>query len=446
MPDHLQWLAVAGVLMLAVLIVLVIVALGRLRAIASSQAAFVTAELAVLKAQGQDLDRDLKLDLASTRRDHADTAQRLRGEVGERLSQFTGTTQQQLAGATSAQNEQLRAFSERLEAIRTTLDQRLDTLRNDNARKLDEMRATVDEKLQKTLETRLGESFRLVSDRLDQVHRGLGEMQSLAQGVGDLKRVLSNVKSRGTWGEMQLGALLADLFTPQQYGINVETVPGTGKRVEFAIRDPSRSDDSPCWIPVDSKFPVEEWERLQAAIELGDGDAAETARKALAQFARTQAKHVRGSYVCPPYTSDFAILFLPTESLYAELMSRPGLSDELQREYRVTLAGPSNFVAFLNVAADGLPARRDRAAYSGEVLAAAGRGAHRVRQVRRDPCRASMKLREASNTLDEARGKTRRSRASSAASRRSPSPRRCGCSPSPAPFVLEPDEPAPDEK
>src|SRR5688572_13105593 len=405
MPDHLQWLAAAGVALLAVLVVLVIVALARLRAIATSQATFVTADLAVLKAQGQDLERDLKLDLASTRRDHADAAQRLRGEVGERLSQFTGTTQQQLAGATSSQNEQLRAFSERLEAIRTTLEQRLDTLRNDNARKLDEMRATVDEKLQQTLETRLGESFRLVSDRLDQVHRGLGEMQSLAQGVGDLKRVLSNVKSRGTWGEMQLGTLLADLFTPQQYGVNVETVPGSNRRVEFAIRDPSRGEGPPCWIPIDAKFPVAEWERLQAAIDVADAGAAESARKGLAHFARTQAKHVRNSYVCPPHTTDFAILFLPTESLYAELMSRPGLTDELQREYRVTLVGPSNFVAMLNVLQMGFQ-RVAIAQYSGEVLRLLGAVRTEFGKFGEILSRVDRKLREASSTLEEARGKT----------------------------------------
>ncbi len=309
------------------------------------------------------------------------------------------------------------------------------------------MRATVDEKLQQTLETRLGESFKLVSDQLDQVHRGLGEMQSLAQGVGDLKRVLSNVKSRGTWGEMQLGALLADLFTPQQYGINVETIPGTNRRVEFAIRIPRRTDDAAL---LDSgRFQVsrvEEWERLQAALERADADAAESARKALAQFARTQAKRIRDSYVCPPHTSDYAILFLPTESLYAELMSRPGLSDELQREYRVTLAGPSNFVGLPERPADGLPARRHRAAL-GRGMAAARGGAHRVRQVRRDACaRAQKKLKEASNTLDEARGKTttivRKLRDVEAL----PEPEAVRLLATPPPFVLEPDDPTLDEK
>ena len=244
---------------------------------------------------------------------------------------------------------------------------------------------------------------------------------------------------------MQLGALLADLFTPQQYGVNVETVPGTGKRVEFAIRDPSRSDEFPCWIPVDSKFPVAEWERLQAAIELGDGDAAEAARKALAQFARTQAKHVRGSYVCPPYTSDFAILFLPTESLYAELMSRPGLSDELQREYRITLAGPSNFVAFLNVLQMGFQ-RVAIARYSGEVLRLLGAVRTEFGKFGEILSRVDRKLREASNTLEEARGKTTTISRKLKGVEGLPEPEAMRLLATPAPFVLEPDEPAPDEK
>jgi DNA recombination protein RmuC len=418
MPDYFFWTALAGAALLVILVVLVAVALGRLRVLALSaqQASALATDLAVLKAQGQDLERDLKLDLASTRRDHAETAQSLRSEVGERLNQFTGTTQQQLAGATMAQNEHLRAFAERLaqltqsseqrlEAIRATLEQRLDTLRNENAKKLDEMRATVDEKLQATLETRLGESFKLVSDRLEKVHQGLGDMQKLAAGVGDLKRVLTNVKSRGTWGEVQLGTLLADLLTPQQYGINVNTVPGTKTRVEFAIRVPSRPDEPPCWIPVDSKFPVEEWERLQAALDRADVNGAESSRKALAQIARTQARKIRDSYVCPPHTSDFAFLFLPTESLYAELMSRPGLFEELQREYRVMLAGPSNFVAFLNVIQMGFQrvAIEQRSVEAWRLLGAVRTEFGKFGDVL---ARAQKKLEEASHTLDEARGKT----------------------------------------
>jgi DNA recombination protein RmuC len=465
-PDPVLYVVVAVAGVLVTLVALGVAALGRLSGLRTG--------IAVLKAHGEDLERDVKLDLAASRRDHLDAAQHLRSDVGERLGQLVNATQQQFrdfderlarfaqltqdqlrhqselnesSGRTTAERlDRLRmASEERLEAVRATVEQRLDALRSENAAKLDEMRATVDEKLQQTLETRLGESFKLVSDRLDQVHKGLGEMQSLAQGVGDLKRVLTNVKSRGTWGEMQLGTLLADLLTPQQYGTNVETVPGTNRRVEFAIRIPSQSDEAPCWIPVDSKFPVEEWERLQAALDRGDGDAAESARKALAQFARTQARKVRDSYVCPPHTTDFAFLFLPTESLYAELMSRAGLFDELQREYRVTLAGPSNFVAFLNVVQMGFQriAIEQRSAEVWRTLGAVRTEFAKFGQVL---ARAQKKLQEASNTLDEARGKTTTIERKLRHVEALPEPDAMRLLASPAPFVLEPDEPPLDEK
>jgi DNA recombination protein RmuC len=243
----------------------------------------------------------------------------LRGEVGERLAELT-----------------------------RTVEQKLDGLRNENAKKLDEMRATVDEKLQTTLETRLGESFKQVSERLEQVHRGLGEMQTLAAGVGDLKRVLSNVKTRGGWGEVQLEALL-DEFMPQQYDKNVETRRGSGARVEFAIRLPGKGDDgAPCWLPIDAKFPLDDWQRLQEAQEHADIAGANAARKSLADFLRLQARAIRDKYIEPPATTDFAILFLPTEGLYAEMMARPGFTDSIQREYRVLLTGPTNLAALLN--------------------------------------------------------------------------------------------------
>ena len=289
--------------------------------------------------------------------------------------------------------------------MRATVEQRLDVLRSENAQKLDQMRATVDEKLQTTLDERLGQSFKQVSDRLDQVHRGLGEMQSLAVGVGDLKRVLSNVKRRGTWGEMQLGALLSEILIPGQYGVNVETIPGTGRRVEFALRMPGRADEPACWIPIDAKFPVEEWERLQDALERADGDAAEAARKALAGFLRQQARTVRANYVAPPHTSDFAFLYLPTESLYAEMMARAGLADELQREHRVMIAGPSNFLALLNIVQMGFRtvAIEQR---SSEVWLTLGAVRTEFRKFGDVLTRAQKKLQEASNTIEEARGKT----------------------------------------
>ena len=323
-------------------------------------AAEVRTRLDALVAQVANVERDVRQDLAITRSEQGHAATGLRTEVGTALARFRDTTQQQLTDMATLQQRQLAAFAadlakltqsneQRLDAMRATVEQRLDALRVDNTAKLEQMRATVDEKLHATLEQRLGESFKIVSDRLEQVHRGLGEMQSLATGVGDLKRVLANVKTRGMWGEVQLAALLAEVLTPQQYAANVETVPGSGQRVEFAIRLPGRGHDGvPCWLPVDAKFPLEEWQRLQDALEHADLTGADAARKALADFLRSQAKTIRASYVAPPHTTDFAILFVPTEGLFAEMMARPGFAEALQHDYRVVLVGPTNFLALLN--------------------------------------------------------------------------------------------------
>jgi DNA recombination protein RmuC len=232
--------------------------------------------------------------------------------------------------------------------VRATLDTQLTQLQQQNSAKLDEMRRTVDEKLQTTLETRLGESFKQVADRLEQVHKGLGEMQTLAQGVGDLQRVLTNVKRRGMFGEVQLEALLEDVLTPDQYQKQVETKPKSNQRVDFAIRLPGRGEGAPVWLPIDAKFPRDDYERLLDAQDRADPAAADIAARALEARIRQEAKSICESYVCAPYTTDFAILFLPVESLYAEVLRRPGLMDALQRDYRVTLAGPTTLLAMLN--------------------------------------------------------------------------------------------------
>ncbi|SUA91905.1 RmuC family [Pandoraea pulmonicola] len=253
-----------------------------------------------------------------------------------------------------AQHQQLTQLAEgnerRLAEVRATLEQKLKDIEVNNAAKLEEMRRTVDEKLHATLEQRLGESFKLVSDRLEQVHRGLGEMQTLAAGVGDLKRVLTNVKTRGIWGEVQLQALLEQLLTPEQFAKNVATKPGSAERVEFAIALPGQNGDSatPVWLPIDAKFPREDYERLIDAQERADPVAVEEASKALETRIRLEAKTIAEKYLAPPHTTDFALLFLPTEGLYAEVLRRPGLSDLLQREYRVTVAGPTTLTALLN--------------------------------------------------------------------------------------------------
>ncbi|HJW57779.1 MAG TPA: DNA recombination protein RmuC [Burkholderiaceae bacterium] len=239
--------------------------------------------------------------------------------------------------------------AQRMAEIRTTLETKIRDLQADNGMRLEEMRKTVDEKLHATLELRLGESFKLVSDRLEKVHQGLGEMQQLAIGVGDLKRVLTNVKTRGTWGEVQLEMLLEQVLTPDQYAKNVETVPGTGERVEFAVKLPGQEECRlPVWMPIDAKFPKEQYERLIEAAELADAEGVVSAGRELERAVRGEARKIADKYLSPPLTTDFAILFLPTEGLYAEVMRRPGLADELQRTCRVSIAGPSTLSALLN--------------------------------------------------------------------------------------------------
>lgn len=268
---------------------------------------------------------------------------RQRDELATSLTRNLDSTLAQLRVLEEAQTRSA-------DATRAAVETRLAQLTEQNAAKLDEMRRTVDEKLQATLEKRFNESFTLVSQRLEQVHKGLGEMQTLATGVGDLKRMLTNVKTRGTWGEVQLGNLLADLLIPDQYATNVATVPGSAERVEFAIRLPGRREDGndTVWIPIDAKFPKEDYERLVLASEAGDPVGVEAAAKALEARARLEAKTIQAKYVAPPHTTDFAIMYLPTESLYAELAKRPGLIEAVQREHRVVLAGPSNLAAYLN--------------------------------------------------------------------------------------------------
>ena len=358
MPDTLTFVVIIAFLVVAALAIAVLVRVGS--PATSRDAAELRARLDVLVATNADFARDLRQDLASARAEQGVAAQTARTELGATLAQHAQTMQQQLGGMAVAQIEQMKHFGDRLadlmktneqrlEAVRLTVEQRLDLLRNENAQKLDQMRATVDEKLQTTLDERLGQSFKQVSDRLEQVHKGLGEMQTLAVGVGDLRRVLTNVKTRGGWGEVQLGTLLAELLTPTQYAQNVATRPGSKERVEFAVKFPGRGEDgAPCWLPIDAKFPLEDYQRLQNAIENADVAAVETSRKAMEMFFKAEARSIRDKYIEPPHTLDFAILFVPTEGLYAEAVSRPGLADGLQRDFRVMLAGPMNLQAMLN--------------------------------------------------------------------------------------------------
>lgn len=259
---------------------------------------------------------------------------------------------QQLSANATQQLQQLQQLNEtterRLNQMRENIELRLTSIEQNNAKKLDEMRNTVDEKLHATLEARLGQSFQLVSERLEQVHKGLGEMQALASGVGDLKRVLTNVKTRGTWGEMQLANLLEQIFTPEQYAANVATVPESQARVEFALKLPGRAEGEVVWLPIDAKFPKEQYERMQDAQDAADAEGVEVARIELVKVIRNEAKTIAEKYVSPPHTTDFAILFLPTEGLYAEVARQAGLLDVLQREHRVVIAGPTTLMAILN--------------------------------------------------------------------------------------------------
>jgi DNA recombination protein RmuC len=246
--------------------------------------------------------------------------------------------------------EMTRLHADKFEAMQNRVDRQLQALRNENRTKLEEMRATVDEKLHATLERRLGESFRQVSDRLEQVYKGLGEMRSLAAGVGDLKRVLTNVKARGTWGEIRLGSVLEQILLPEQYAANVAVKPDSRDRVEFAVRLPGtgNGDGKAVWLPIDAKFPQEDYQRLEEAREAADREGAEKAVKDLEARIKSEARSIREKYIDPPSTTDFAILFLPVEGLYAEVLRRPGLCDLLQREYRVVLTGPTTLAALLN--------------------------------------------------------------------------------------------------
>jgi DNA recombination protein RmuC len=280
-------------------------------------------------------------------------------------------------------------------------------LQEGNEKKLDQMRATVDEKLHATLEQRLGESFKQVADRLEQVHKGLGEMQTLARDVGSLSRVLNGVKTRGIFGEVQLAGLLEQVFTPEQYAANVATIPGSSERVEFAIRLPGQRDDGlPLWLPIDAKFPREDYERLLDAQERADPVAVEASAKAIETQLRKEARTIREKYVSPPHTTDFGILFVPTEGLYAEALRRPGLLEALQREYKVMLAGPTTLLATLTSLQMGFRtlALEKRSAEVWEVLGAVKTEFGKFGEVL---AKTKKKLDEASSTIDAAATRTR---------------------------------------
>jgi DNA recombination protein RmuC len=281
-------------------------------------------------------------------------------------------------------------------------------LQEENGSKLDQMRQVVDEKLQTTLEKRLGESFKMVSERLEQVHQGLGEMQSLASNVGDLKKVLTNVKTRCTWGEVQLESLLQQVLTPEQYAKNVATKKGSEDRVEFAIRLPGREDGNggQVWLPVDAKFPQEDYQRLVEAFEQGNVSLAEDASKSLENRIKLEAKNIRDKYLDPPYTTDFGLMFLPTEGLYAEVARRPGLMDILQRDYRIIVSGPNTFAALLNSLQMGFKTLAIEKR-SSEVWGLLGVVKNEFGKFATLLEKTQKKIQEAGNTIEDAAKKTR---------------------------------------
>jgi len=295
-------------------------------------------------------EKDIKAEIAKNREESSHNAKQGREEIAGLFTMFKDDNGKRLDSFLKQLDMLTQSNENKLDNVRRTVDEKLGQIQDDNSKKLEQIRLTVDEKLHATLEKRLGESFQLVSERLESVHKGLGEMQTLASGVGDLKKVLSNIKTRGIWGEFQLGALLEQILTPDQFARNVVTKPGSNERVEFAIKLPGRgtNNEEEIWLPIDAKFPKEDYERLIDAQEQSDMKLADDASKKLEIRIKAEAKDIKEKYIDPPNTTDFGIMFLPFESLYAEVLRRPGLCDTLQKDYRVVITGPSTLAALLN--------------------------------------------------------------------------------------------------
>lgn len=356
-------------------------------------------------------ERLVRDEIARNREESGNAAKQSREELAATLKGVGDTLHQQLAALTQTNDQKLERVRETLEqkldTLKAAVEERLRSIQEDNSKQLDQMRATVDEKLQGTLEKRLGESFKQVSDRLEQVYKGLGEMQALATGVGDLKKVLTNVKTRGTWGEVQLWAMLEQILNPDQYEANVST-KGNGERVEFAIRLPGRSDEKHdvVWLPIDAKFPIEDYQRLVEAQERADAESAEAAARQLENRIKQCAWDICEKYLNPPATTDFGILFLPIEGLFAEVIRRTGLSEYVQRECKVVIAGPTTLWSLLNSLQMGFRtlAIEKRSSEVWSLLAAVKTEWTRYGDVLG---KVQKKLQEASNTLDQAQVRTR---------------------------------------
>ncbi len=375
--------------------------------------------LSSLENRHQQTELVIKDEIARNREETAGSAKNAREELSKSLKDFSDSLLKRMTENAGMQKGQLDSFSkqlgdmtklneDKLETMRKAMENQLRTLQEDNSKKLEQMRATVDEKLQSTLEKRLGESFKQVSERLEQVYKGLGEMRTLATGVGDLKKVLTNVKTRGTWGEIQLGNILEQILTLDQYDVNVATKTNSNERVEFAIKLPGQDPDKEkvVWMPIDSKFPQEDYQRLIDAQENADKELAEKAVKSLEIRIKAEAKQIREKYIDPPNTTDFGIMFLPVEGLYAEVLRRPGLCDMLQREYRIVVTGPTTLAALLNSLHMGFRtlAIERRSSEVWELLGVVKTEFGKFGDVL---AKTKKKLQEASNTINTAEVRTR---------------------------------------
>lgn len=343
---------VIGAVVFVIAVYYVIATISRFRE-SSAAAEQTTRELLTqmqdMRTTLEDLEKRVGEAFVSMRGEQRDGLVTLGDAQSKRIKEIGDLQRESLERMSQQLTNISRLNEEKLEAVRGVVETKLSDLQKNNEEKLEKMRVTVDEKLHETLEKRLGEAFATVSERLEQVHKGLGEMKALTSDVGDLKKVLSNVKVRGTWGEMQLRTLLEQILTPEQYAENVATVPDSTERVEFAISLPGAGeDDKPVWLPIDSKFPLEDYQRLVEASEAGDKNAIEEARKAIRLRVLAEAKDIRDKYLEPPHTTDFGVMYLPVEGLYAEVLRIDGLCEQLSRDYRVVPAGPTTFAALLN--------------------------------------------------------------------------------------------------
>jgi len=370
-----------------------------------------------LKSALESIDRVLRDESARSREASARSAAQDREELQRALRESADSLQARLAEIAALERGQLDSFAAQLGAVQQTTGEKLDRVRDsvegklasiqaDNSAQLEKMRETVDEKLKNTLEQRLGESFRHVSERLEQVQLGLGEMRALATGVGDLKKVLTNVRTRGTWGEIQLGALLEQILTREQYEKNVATKAGSNDRVEFAVRFPGHDNGGPLWLPIDAKFPQEDYQRILDASEQANPVLLEESSRQLENRIRLEAKTICEKYIDPPHTTDFAIMFLPTEGLYAEVIRRPGLTEELQRSFRIIVTGPTTLAALLNSLQMGFRTLAIEKR-SGEVWSLLGAVKSEFGKFGDILDRTRKKLQEASNTIESAATRTR---------------------------------------